>query len=237
MTALRHRTTDSPLGPLLLVADEEDRLRGLYLPQHRRGPEAAPGRPDDGGVLAEAAEQLDAWFAGARTAFDLPLAPAGNPFQQRVWAALREIPYGTTETYGALAGRLGLQRGAARAVGSANARNPISIVVPCHRVLGASGALTGYAGGVEAKRRLLAHEARVVGGALDLDDDACWALHERRDATADGTFVLGVRTTGVYCRPSCAGRPRRENVVILRDGAAARSLGLRACLRCRPDAA
>ncbi|HEY6761926.1 MAG TPA: methylated-DNA--[protein]-cysteine S-methyltransferase, partial [Baekduia sp.] len=206
MTALRHASTDSPLGPLLLVADDADRLRGVYFPDHRRGPAAGPGREDGGGVIAAAAAQLAEYFAGERTAFDLPLATAGNPLQERVWAALREVPYGTTTTYGAIADTLELGRGAARAVGAANARNPHSIVVPCHRVIGASGALTGYAGGVDAKRRLLAHEARVAGGALDLDDDACWDLHLRRDASADGAFLIGVRTTGVYCRPSCPSR-------------------------------
>jgi methylated-DNA-[protein]-cysteine S-methyltransferase len=228
MTTLRHHTVPSPLGPLLLVRDDAERLRGLYLPAHRRGPEDAPGRADDSGVLADAAAQLDAYFAGGRTTFDLPLATDGGPLQERVWAALRAVPYGTTTTYGAIAASLGLGPGAARAVGTANARNPISIVVPCHRVIGAGGALVG---------RLLAHEARVAGGALDLDDDACWAIHERRDARADGRFLIGVRTSGVYCRPSCPGRPRRENVFYVRDAAAARRHGLRPCRRCTPDAA
>jgi methylated-DNA-[protein]-cysteine S-methyltransferase len=237
MNVLRHTSVPSPLGSLLLVADDADRLRGLYLPNHQRGPAAGPGREDGGGVLADAAAQLDEYFAGTRTAFDLSLATAGSPLQERVWAALRAVPYGTTTTYGAIASDLALGNGAARAVGTANARNPISIVVPCHRVIGSSGALTGYAGGVEAKRRLLAHEARVAGGALDLDDDLCWAIHERRDASADGRFLIGVRTSGVYCRPSCSGRPLRENVFFVRDAEGARRHGLRACLRCRPDAA
>jgi methylated-DNA-[protein]-cysteine S-methyltransferase len=237
MTTLRHHTVPSPLGPLLLVGDDADRLRGVYLPAHRRGPGRAPGHADGSGVLGDAAAQLDAYFAGDRTTFDLPLATDGSPLQERVWAALRAVPYGTTTTYGAIAASLGLGPGAARAVGTANARNPISIVVPCHRVVGSSGALTGYAGGVEAKRRLLAHEARVAGGVLDLDDDTCWAIHERRDALADGGFLIGVRTSGVYCRPSCPGRPRRENVFYVRDAAAARRHGLRPCLRCTPDAA
>jgi methylphosphotriester-DNA--protein-cysteine methyltransferase len=102
-------------------------------------------------------------------------------------------------------------------------------------VVGASGSLTGYAGGLEAKRRLLTHELRVAGGALDLDDDACWAMVMRRDPAADGRFLVGVRTTGVYCRPTCAGRPLRQNVVYLRDVESARRHGLRPCLRCAPD--
>lgn len=235
--SLRHHTVMSPVGPLLLVADGEDRLAGLYLPQHRGGPATAPGRPDGGGVLRDAHTQLDEYFAGVRRAFDLPLATAGSPLQERVWAALRAIPYGTTTSYGVIAAALGIGAGAARAVGTANGRNPVSIIVPCHRVVAASGALTGYAGGLEAKCSLLAHEARVLGGAPDRDDEACWEAFTSRDRAADGHFVVGVRTTGVYCRPSCGGRPQRANVVFVRDAAGARNLGLRACRSCAPDVA
>lgn len=232
---LRHHTVPSPVGPLLLVAGDDDALRGVYLPGHRGGPAAAPGRADDGGVLRETAVQLGEYFAGARRSFDLPLATAGSPLQEQVWAALRAIPYGMTTTYGRIAATLGIGPGAARAVGTANGRNPLSIVVPCHRVVGASGALTGYAGGLEAKRTLLAHEARVLGGAPDRDDEACWSAFVARDRSADGAFVVGVRTSGVYCRPSCGGRPQRANVVFVRDPAGARRLGLRACRTCAPD--
>ena len=158
----------------MLVADAADQLCGLYLPDHRGGPAAAPGRHDAGGVIDRAAGQLGEYFAGNRTAFDLPLATSGSPLQERVWAELRAVPYGTTTTYGRIATDLRMGPGGARAVGRANGRNPLSIIVPCHRVVGASGSLTGYAGGLEAKRRLLTHEARVAGGALDLDDDARW---------------------------------------------------------------
>jgi methylated-DNA-[protein]-cysteine S-methyltransferase len=236
MNSLRHHSLPSPLGPLLLIADDADQLRGVYQPEHKGGPAAAPGRPGAGGVIDHAAMQLDEYFAGDRTAFDLPLATAGSPVQEQVWAALRTVAYGTTTTYGRIASDLGMGPGAARAVGTANGRNPLSIIVPCHRVVGASGSLTGYAGGLEAKRRLLTHEARVSGGALDLDDDACWAMVKRRDPAADGRFIVGVRTTGVYCRPTCSGRPLRQNVVYLRDVDDARRYGLRACLRCAPDA-
>ena len=106
-------------------------------------------------------EQLGQYFAGDRLDFDLPLAVAGTPFQQRVWAALREIPYGETESYGELANRIG-SPGAPRAVGLANGRNPIGIIVPCHRVIGASGSLTGYGGGIERKRQLLDMEREVL---------------------------------------------------------------------------
>jgi methylated-DNA-[protein]-cysteine S-methyltransferase len=236
MNSSHHHSVCSPLGPLLLIADDADRLRGLYLPDQMRGPAGAPGRDDSGGVIDRAHAQLDEYFAGERTVFDLELATAGSPLQERVWAALRAVPYGTTVTYGQIASELGIGPGAARAVGAATARNPLSIIVPCHRVVGASGSLTGYAGGLEAKRRLLTHEARVAGDALDLDDDACWSIVERHDPAAVGRFIVGVRTTGIYCRPTCSGRPLRQNVIYLRDAAAARRHGLRACLRCAPDA-
>lgn len=148
-----HALVDSPIGPLTTVV-EDGALVGLYLPDHAHPP-ASVGDP--GPVLLGLAEQLGAYFAGELRAFDLPLSARGTPFQERVWAALREVPYGTTTTYGALARSLGVP-GGARAVGLANGRNPLSIVVPCHRVIGADGRLTGYAGGVERKRALLALE-------------------------------------------------------------------------------
>ena len=238
MTATRHTTIESPLGTLLAFADADDRLCGLYMPDQTYGPAQSqiPARRDGGGVLARTAEQLDAYFAGDLQDFDLALAPVGSAFQQNVWSALRTIPYGTTATYGEIAAEIGANGvHAARAVGTANGHNPICVVVPCHRVIGASGKLTGYAGGLENKRMLLGLEARVAAGAPDLDEAACFAAMAARDRSADGTFVIGVRTTGVYCRPSCAGRPDPENVVFLPDTASARRMGLRACKRCTPD--
>ncbi|MHB1930312.1 MAG: methylated-DNA--[protein]-cysteine S-methyltransferase [Acidimicrobiales bacterium] len=156
MTDRAHTTIASPLGPLTAVADD-GAISALYLDgQQHRPPDAALGRQDRM-VLGELRTQLDAYFAGALTDFDLSLAPSGTPFQQRVWAALQEIAYGSTATYGEIAIVIGAPR-AARAVGLANGRNPISIVVPCHRVVGAGGALTGYAGGLERKQWLLDHE-------------------------------------------------------------------------------
>jgi methylated-DNA-[protein]-cysteine S-methyltransferase len=148
----------SPLGALTLSADG-DALTSLRFERHAHAPAlAASARRDDRArVFAAAREQLAAYFAGELRAFALPLAPRGSEFQRKVWAALGEIPFGATSSYGALARRLGVASHA-RAVGHANARNPLSIFVPCHRVVGASGALTGYAGGVERKRWLLAHE-------------------------------------------------------------------------------
>lgn len=148
----------SPVGPLTLVAGAGG-LAAILWPQDDPARVRLPPRrpaPDDP-VLAEAARQLAAYFAGERTQFDLPLNPAGTAFQRTVWAALRTIPHGETRSYGALAAAIG-RPGAARAVGAANARNPISIVVPCHRVIGAAGALTGFAGGLATKAALLALE-------------------------------------------------------------------------------
>jgi methylated-DNA-[protein]-cysteine S-methyltransferase len=151
----------SPIGELLLVGDEQ-RLSGLFTAPRSEDREAANGwrRADE--PFAPAREQLGQYFAGERLEFDLPLGLAGaSPFFQSVWETLLQIPFGTTTTYGELARRLG-RPSAARAVGLANGRNPISIIVPCHRVIGSAGQLTGYAGGLERKRYLLGHEAGVV---------------------------------------------------------------------------
>lgn len=156
-----HTFHPSPIGRLLLVGerDAEGRLRlaGIYMEGHRHGPDVGPSWEEDATGFGEVERQLDEYFAGSRATFDLPLAPAGTPFQRRVWEALTRIPWGTTVTYGELAVRAG-HRGAARAVGAAVGRNPISIVVPCHRVVGADGTLTGYAGGIDRKATLLALE-------------------------------------------------------------------------------
>jgi methylated-DNA-[protein]-cysteine S-methyltransferase len=157
-----YTTVDSPIGELLLVGDERG-LSGLYMHSQRYGPERDPAWRHDPGPFAGAATQLEEYFAGERTAFELPLAPSGTPFQQRVWRLLREIPFGETTTYGALARAFGNPR-TVRAVGLANGRNPISVIVPCHRVIGADGSLVGFGGGIERKRALLAHEAEVRAG-------------------------------------------------------------------------
>lgn len=154
----------SPLGPLRLLATD-GALVGLYMPEHKGAPERAALPAQGHPTLEGCRAQLEEYFAGGRTAFDIPLAPAGTGFQRAVWNALLEIPYGQVLSYGALAARLGRPR-AARAVGAANAGNPISIIVPCHRVVGANGTLTGYAGGVERKQWLLAHERRALAPEL-----------------------------------------------------------------------
>lgn len=160
-----YRTTcPSPLGELRLAGDGEA-LTALYLPDHAGSSMPEMVGRDDPGPFATVVAELEAWFAGERTCFEVPLAPAGTPFQQEVWGALRAIPYGQTRGYGELAASVG-RPGAARAVGLANGRNPISVIVPCHRVIGVSGALTGYGGGVERKRWLLDHERSVLSGSL-----------------------------------------------------------------------
>lgn len=151
-----YTTIDSPLGPLVALSDGAF-LTGLYLPNHKgwNGPAAAWVESET--PFAAGRRQLSEYFAGTRQEFDVPLRSEGTPFQQQVWRELARIPFGTTITYAELARRIG-QPGASRAVGNANGRNPISILVPCHRVVGTNGTLTGYAGGVEKKQWLLAFE-------------------------------------------------------------------------------
>jgi methylated-DNA-[protein]-cysteine S-methyltransferase len=154
-----HVVVDSPVGPLTLV-ETDGALSGLYMEMQRHRPAdetfGAPGEPDRE-PFATVAEQLAAYFAGELTEFDMPLHLHGTPFQRRVWDALRDIPYGETTTYGKLAVEIGAPT-ASRAVGLANGRNPISVIVPCHRVVGSTGSLTGYGGGLDRKRYLLDFE-------------------------------------------------------------------------------
>jgi methylated-DNA-[protein]-cysteine S-methyltransferase len=154
-------TMPSPVGELRLVA-VGDALAAIYFPESRDAPVVVtpPTSTPDHPALRLAATQLAEYFAGERDAFSIPLAPRGTPFQHRVWQALAAIPYGETRSYGEIARVIG-SPSASRAVGAANGRNPIPIVVPCHRVIGADGTLTGFGGGLDAKRWLLAHEQRV----------------------------------------------------------------------------
>jgi methylated-DNA-[protein]-cysteine S-methyltransferase len=162
MTARTYATiTDSPLGELTLLSDGT-RLRGVYQPVHKGAPVDTSAWQWDAGPFRDAVVQLEQYFAGERTVFDVPLGATGTPFQQQVWDALKTIPYGATATYRDIAGAIGSPK-AVRAVGLANGRNPISIIVPCHRVVGANGALTGYGGGLAAKQLLLDLESRVAG--------------------------------------------------------------------------
>lgn len=156
MTALQYRTIDSPVGPLTL-AGVGSTLMHLRMTGQTHEPDRSGWQPAPVGVFADAVEQLDAYFAGELTDFDVDLDMQGTDFQRRVWAALRTIPYGETRSYGEIATSIGTP-GASRAVGLANGRNPVSIIVPCHRVVGSTGNLTGYGGGLDRKRTLLALE-------------------------------------------------------------------------------
>ena len=167
---LRSTTIDSPIGPLTIVASDAGIRAILWevdsdVERVRIGDDGAAvvviDDPTEDRVLADACRQLGEYFAGSRQEFDLPLDPRGTPFQHAAWEALRAIPYGSTVSYGEQARRLGDSR-KARAVGAANGRNPISVVVPCHRVVGADGSLTGFAAGVDVKAWLLDHERAVL---------------------------------------------------------------------------
>lgn len=153
---LRYRIIDSPVGPLTLAGDGST-LMHLRMTDQTHEPDRSGWAPADAAAFPEVAEQLDAYFAGSLTEFDIDLELLGTDFQRRVWSALRTIPYGETRSYGEIAEQIGAPS-ASRAVGMANGRNPIAIVVPCHRVIGAAGAMTGYGGGIDRKRTLLALE-------------------------------------------------------------------------------
>jgi methylated-DNA-[protein]-cysteine S-methyltransferase len=160
---MRYTTIDSPVGDLLASADAAGRVTGLHFLDGHRSAAPSSDWVRDERALAPLRRQLEEYFAGERRDFELELAPRGTPFQLSVWRQLCAIPYGETASYGEIAGAVG-QPGAARAVGGANNRNPIAIVIPCHRVIGANGTLTGYGGGLPRKQRLLSLET----GALTL---------------------------------------------------------------------
>ena len=154
-----YQTLDSPVGQLLLVGDptrDGVTLTSLSMTGHRNAPQPDWQRAPES--VAEVTRQLEAYFAGELTTFDLDLAPRGTPFQQRIWRALDSVRYGTTITYGELAAQLGVPRDRIVALGAAVGANPLLIIRPCHRVIGADGTMRGYAGGVERKQWLLVHE-------------------------------------------------------------------------------
>ncbi|RZS52119.1 methylated-DNA--[protein]-cysteine S-methyltransferase [Sphaerotilus mobilis] len=176
-SAVRWTRHEIALGPLVLAANEAG-LAGIWFEgqRHFDGPLAGWRRDDADALLHETARQLDAWCAGRRRDFALPLAPVGTPFQRAVWRGLCEIDHGQRLSYGELAARLGKPQ-ASRAVGAATGRNPISLVIPCHRLVGGQGALTGYAGGLHRKVALLAFEAGQADLLLDpLDEVAGQAV-------------------------------------------------------------
>jgi methylated-DNA-[protein]-cysteine S-methyltransferase len=154
---LLYTTVASPIGELLLVGDGES-LQGMYMQDGRKPMRIDAGWTRAASPFVHVEAQLREYFDGQRVAFEIPLVLHGTTFERRVWDALQEIPYGETISYGELARRIG-QPSASRAVGLANGRNPISVIVPCHRVIGANGSLTGYGGGIERKRLLLELES------------------------------------------------------------------------------
>lgn len=158
-------TVESPIGPLTLIA-RDGVLTNLSMHGQRHMAPPPDDAVTDDAWFKDVAAQLDAYFAGELSTFELEMNLIGTPFQRRVWGALREIPYGETISYGELARRVG-NANASRAVGLANGRNPISIIVPCHRVIGANGSLTGYGGGLERKTWLLAHEVQQRDSFVD----------------------------------------------------------------------
>ncbi|WP_306205385.1 methylated-DNA--[protein]-cysteine S-methyltransferase [Actinoplanes sp. RD1] len=162
-------TIAGPLGDLLLVGEETAdgcTLTSLSMPGQRNAPAVRPGWRRDPAPFAEISRQLAAYFAGELDRFDIAFTGGGTAFQQRVWSAVDEIPHGTTTTYGALAARLGLTRDRVQALGGAIGANPLLLVRPCHRVIGADGSMRGYAGGVERKVRLLTHEGALQPALL-----------------------------------------------------------------------
>lgn len=161
---MKYSYIETPLGDMLVTRDDGG-ITGLDLPKSRYPRRVSPEWQRDDTAFDDIRTQLDEYFAGERQEFDLPLNAGGSPFQALVWHALTEIPYGETTSYGKVAVSIGHPDGP-RAVGLANGQNPIPIIVPCHRVIGASGSLTGYGGGLDAKRWLLDHEARHAGLTL-----------------------------------------------------------------------
>jgi methylated-DNA-[protein]-cysteine S-methyltransferase len=231
-----YTTVASPVGELLL-AGSEGSLRGLWMQSGPRPRAVGERWVRADAPFAEARAELSEYFAGERRRFDLALDPPSTPFQRRVWRALREIPPGATATYGELARRLGRPT-AARAVGAANALNPISIVIPCHRLVGANGALTGYAGGIERKRMLLELEAGAdPGRTYDL-----MGADRRPYASALPGALGGHRRNRIYGRLDCAGARRWiaeghyvAHRVFFTDEEAAVAAGYRPCANCMPE--
>jgi len=164
MTRIYYEYMPSPVGPLLLVADDEGLRQIRFELEHRPHAPLAEWEHSPQ-KLAEVSRQLEAYFAGERYTFDLPLKPLGTEFQQSVWQALMTIPYAATTSYGQLS-QLILRPKASRAVGAANGRNPIPIIIPCHRVIGSNGSLTGFSGGLATKQWLLEHELKQQGFVL-----------------------------------------------------------------------
>ncbi len=233
-----YTTIESPVGELLLVGDERA-LRGLYMQKGRTRATVRPEWTRADAPFRAVREQLDEYFAGTRTSFELPLELEGTSFQRLVWRALQEIPYGETTSYGELARRIG-RPSASRAVGAANGSNPISVVVPCHRVIGSDGTLTGYGGGIERKRYLLELEARRTTPVLKTYT-LIGADGQPYESTTPGTLGGHRRSKG-YGRLDCPSALRwiakghyTAHRVFFADEATAIAAGYRPCAVCLPE--
>src|SRR5690349_24741362 len=234
METLWWSESDLSIGSVGLASSERGLAR-LFLPIERERAEAALGRAfgrhdlrADDGRNAEPLRQLEQYLAGERRAFDLPLDPRGTPFQLAAWRAVAEVGYGQTATYGQIARRIG-QPQAVRAVGAANGDNPLPIVVPCHRIVGSGGQLTGYGGGLPLKQRLLALE-----GALPRAEES-WPDWAARRAAADPGLLIGPRSTRIFCRPTCRYTSRLGRVpATFASPTEAAQEGYRACRVCHP---
>lgn len=235
---LLYTTIDSPVGELLLLGDGRA-LRGLFMQEGRTGVTTDPNWIRDDAAFDDGRAQLDEYFEGRRAAFDLPLELHGTPFQRLVWRALQAIPYGDTVTYGELARRIGRPFGS-RAVGAANGRNPISVIVPCHRVVGGDGALTGYGGGIERKRFLLDLEAG-VRPLVPKTYRLIGADGQPYESARPGALGGHRRTKG-YGRLDCPAALRwiakghyTAHRVFFADEGAAIAAGYRPCAVCLPE--
>jgi methylated-DNA-[protein]-cysteine S-methyltransferase len=234
MTTIWWSEPELSIGQVFLGSTERG-LAVLFLPNERDGHEtrlrrlfgAYSLRPDDG-RNDEARRQLEQYLAGERRDFDLPLDPRGTPFQIAVWREVSCVEYGRTTTYGEIARRVGQPR-AVRAVGAANGDNPLPIVVPCHRVVGSTGELTGYGGGLPLKRRLLALED-VMPAA-----DESWEAWAARRSAVEPSLLIGPRSTRIFCRPTCrySSRLSRIPTTFVSPAEAVRE-GYRACKVCQP---
>lgn len=181
-------------------------------------------------VLSKARVQLDEYLNGDRISFDIPVLMVGTDFQKRVWEALMKIPYGKTASYLYIAKFINKEK-AVRAVAGANGANSISLIIPCHRIIGSNGELVGYGGGVPVKKRLLKLEQNNSG----LSDNEKYNFIGSKNIKYDGVFFTAVKTTGIYCKPSCsAKKPNRENVIFYDTKKEATENGYRPCKVCKP---
>ena len=181
-------------------------------------------------VLSKARVQLDEYLNGERASFDITVLMVGTDFQKSVWEALMKIPYGKTASYLDIAKCINKEK-AVRAVASANGANSISLIIPCHRIIGSNGELVGYGGGVPVKKRLLKLERNNSG----LSDNEKYNFIGSKNIKYDGVFFTAVKTTGIYCKPSCsAKKPNRENVIFYATKKEATENGYRPCKSCKP---